>query len=166
MPKSSLKFSGGGRRALFSGVARAKLNFHQPFLWVLERGGRMNSNSDSVRWHCLFTPQNFFNKHIRLTGQGSLLKRVGAWQQAAHFAAAFLYLSKTTWLCRLIPSHPFARYFPFASIHFLPLSVVLFSIYSFYLPLCALVFTEAWKFVCKSFRFSARAIFMDILSIF
>lgn len=136
--------------ALFWGVARAKLNFHQPFFWVLERGGKTNSNSesdsdsDSVRWHCLFTPQNFFNKHIRLTGQGSLvLRRMWAWLPFSLLLLLCfsLYLSKTTWLCRLIPSHPFARYFPFASFHFLPLSVVLFSIF----PSPPLCFSFYWS---------------------
>jgi len=101
--KTSLKFW-----ALFSGAARAKLNFHQLFqglkrtrtqtrtriwtptrcwarIWIWTRTRN--------RLQCLFTPQNFFNKHIRLTGHGSGLD-YGRGNRS--FFAAFLYLSKTT----------------------------------------------------------------------
>lgn len=65
--------------ALFSGIARAKLNFHQPFSF---------QNPTRFSAECLFTPQNFFNKHIRLTGQGSL--RCGGVATGCPFFSLFI----------------------------------------------------------------------------
>lgn len=84
---------------------------------------------------CLFTPHNFFNKHIRLTGQGSLRLSVGGGGGVATgcpFRCFSLFIEKPLDYAGLSQRNP--SIFSFRLDSFIPpASLVSFSI--FFLPL-------------------------------